>query len=140
VSGYRAPSLRIIAFHGKAEVVNSIALAVFRGDISAAAGEAETTGWNELRVGSSVLGRVVSFSQKPCFCGIHPRSMPRSSAALVAHRARELVARGRPVPEGTPIPVAWMQEEGTAEMLVDLWDYVVANSAPGPSRKSVSSA
>jgi hypothetical protein len=64
--------------------------------------------------------------------------MSRSAAPLVAYKARELVACGRPLPEGAPIPVAWMQQEGTPGMLVNLWEDVSDASLAGPlPRKSV---
>jgi len=82
----------------------------------------------QLMVGACVLARVISFSRKACLCGGHPNPMTRRAGAAAAIVARELVARGRALPEGERIPIAWMQEEATAGMLVDLWEEATAHA------------
>jgi hypothetical protein len=80
----------------------------------------------QLVVGACVLSRVISFSRKTCMCSGHPH--PMKGAAPVVRLARELIARGRALPEGDRIPIAWMQEEGTADALADLWEEISARA------------
>jgi len=82
----------------------------------------------QLMVGACVLARVISFSRKACLCGGHPNPMTRRAGAAAAIVARERVARGRALPEGERIPIAWMQEEATAGMLVDFWEEATAHA------------
>ena len=84
--------------------------------------------------GSTILARVVLFSQKACFCGIHLQPVSRGNVRLIAEKMRSEVSRGRRLPADGRIPIAWMQEEGTAQAMVEMWETATALLATASPR------